>query len=83
MATFKVTLKNRLGIDGEPMDIPSDKVDANGARIESYGYVAREIREGESFSRDTWEYEIADKDDDRFIEGLKSSSSVVMDYKKV
>jgi len=82
MAVFKVTLRNRLGIDGEPMDIPSDKLDANGARIESYGYVSREVREGEGFSRDTWEYEIADKDDDRFIEGLKKSASVVIDYKK-
>jgi len=83
MATFKVTLKNRLGIDGEPMDIPSDKLNANGAMIESYGYVSREIREGEGFARDLWEYEITDKDDDRFIEGLKSSTSVVIDYKKI
>ena len=82
MATFRITFKNRLGIDGEPMDIPPDKLNANGARIESYGYVTREIRQGEGFARDTWEYEIADKDNGRFIEGLRSTS-VVMDYKKL
>ena len=81
MATFKVTFKNRLSIDGEPIDLPADKLNANGARIESYGYVSREIREGDGFSRDTWEYEIADKDADLFVEGLKSTP-LVIDYNK-
>jgi hypothetical protein len=77
MATFKVIFKNRLSLEGEPSDLPADKLNANGAMIESYGYVEREIRKGEDFSRDTWEYRIIDKDADRFIDGLKSTPAVI------
>ncbi len=81
MATCKVIFKNGLNLEGEPFELPADKLNANGARIDSYGYVEREIKEGENFSRDTYEYEIPDKDANRFIEGLKNTPNVI-DYKK-
>ena len=80
MATFKVIFKNRLTLEGEASDHPADKLNTNGAMIESYGYASRELREGENFARDTWDYEIRDKDADRFVEGLKSTP-VVIEYK--
>ena len=77
MATFKVIFKNRLNVDGEPGDLPADKLDANGAMIEFYGYVERETREGEAFSRDTYEYQVRDSDTDRFVEGLKKTPTII------
>ena len=81
MATFKIIFKNRINLQGEALDHPADKLNANGAMIESYGYVAREIREGENFARDTWEYDIREKDADRFAEGLKTSPDII-EYKR-
>jgi hypothetical protein len=81
MATFKIIFKNRLNLDGEPADLPADKLNTNGAMIDSYGYVEREMKDGEDFSRDTWEYEVRDTDADRFVEGLKSTPSVI-EYKR-
>lgn len=81
MAIFRVTFKNGLNSEGEPFELPADKLDANGAMIDCYGYVEREIRDGENFSRDVYEYEIQDKDADRFIEGLKKTPNV-LEYKK-
>lgn len=77
MAKFKVIYRNRLGVDGEPVDLPADQLNTNGAMIESYGFAEREIKHGEGFSRDTWEYEILDKDADRFIDGLKRTPAVI------
>ncbi|HEY3275224.1 MAG TPA: hypothetical protein VGJ94_01280 [Syntrophorhabdaceae bacterium] len=82
MATFKVIFKNRLNMEGQPFDLPADKLNANGAMIEFYGYGSREIRTGENFARDTWDYQVRDKDVDRFIEGLKSTPTV-LEYKQV
>jgi hypothetical protein len=81
MAIFKIIFKNRLGLDGETFDLPADKLNSNGAMIESYGYVEREVRDGDGFTRDTWEYEIPDKDADRFLEGLKSTPDII-EYKR-
>jgi hypothetical protein len=81
MATFKVTFKNRLSPDGEPVDLPADALVSNGARIESYGFAGREIKKGETFSRDIWEYEIRDSDADRFVDGLKRTPTVI-DFEK-
>ena len=81
MAVFKITFKNGLNSEGEPFELPADKLNANGARIDSYGYVEREIRDGDNFARDIWEYEIPDKDADRFIDGLNNTPNVI-EYKK-
>lgn len=81
MATFKVIFKNRLNLEGEPSDLPADKLNTNGAMVECYGFGSREIRQGESFARDTWDYQIREQDTDRFIEGLKSTPSV-LEYRK-
>lgn len=81
MAVFKVTFRNALNSEGEPFELPADELNANGVMIDSYGYVEREIREGDNFSRDLWEFEISDKDADRFIEGLKVTPNVI-EYKK-
>jgi hypothetical protein len=82
MATFRIVFKNRLSLEGEPIDLPADKINANGAMIEFYGFASREKREGESFSRDTWDYEVRDQDADRFVEGLKSTPNLI-EYKKL
>ncbi len=81
MAIFKVTFRNTLNSEGEPFELPADELNANGVMIDSYGYVEREIREGDNFSRDLWEFEISDKDSDRFIEGLKITPNVI-EYRK-
>jgi hypothetical protein len=81
MAILRVTYRNALNSEGERFELPADKLDTNGARIDCYGYVEREIREGDNFSRDVYEYDIPDKDADRFIEGLKRTPTV-MEYKR-
>ena len=81
MALFRVIFKNRVDSKGEPLELPADKLNANGAMIESYGFVERVVNKGEDFSRDIWEYEILDQDADRFIEGLKISPTVI-EYKR-
>jgi hypothetical protein len=77
MAIFKVTFRNALNSEGEPFELPADKLNANGVIIDSYGYVEREIGKGDNFSRDLWEFEISDKDADRFVEGLKLTPNVI------
>jgi len=81
MAIFRVIYRNGLNSEGEPFELPADKLNANGARIDVYGYVEREIRDGDNFSRDTYEYDIADEDADRFVEGLKKTPNVI-EYKR-
>jgi len=82
MATFKVVFRNALNSAGEITEVPADKLNANGAIIESYGFCEREIREGDPFARDTWEYVILDKDADRFTVGLNKTSNV-LEHKKL
>ncbi len=77
MATFKVIYRNKLNGDGEPCEFPADKLNANRVIIESYGIEKREIREGENFARETWGYEVPDKDADRFAEGLKTTPTII------
>jgi hypothetical protein len=80
MAIFKITFKNKLDQNGEPCELPADKLNTNGARIDSYEYIKRETRDGDNFAREIWEYEIPDKDTDRFV-GLNSTPGVI-EYKK-
>lgn len=82
MAIIRITFKNRLNKDGEPFELPADKIDTNGARIDSYEYIEKEIRDGDDFAREIWEYEIPDKDADRFTEGVKKTPSV-LEYKRM
>lgn len=77
MAIFKVIYRNRLDGKGEPCELPADKLDANGVMIDSYEYIEKEIREGENFARELWEYEVPDKDADLFAEGLKKTPTVI------
>ncbi|OPY77407.1 MAG: hypothetical protein A4E64_01133 [Syntrophorhabdus sp. PtaU1.Bin058] len=81
MAVFKVIFRNRLNSSGEPFELPADKLNANGVIIESYEYIKREIRDGEDFARELWEYEVPDKDADRFAVGLDSTPTII-EYKK-
>lgn len=81
MAIFEIVYRNALNPEGEPCEFPADKLNANGARIDSYGIVKREIRPGDNFARELWEYEIPDKDADRFAEGLKTTPTMI-EYKR-
>lgn len=77
--TFHVTFKNHLDSDGNTFEFPTDSLNANGAKILDFSHVESEVRDGENFARETWEYEVDDAD--RFEEGL-SNSPTVISYKR-
>lgn len=77
MANFKVTFKNGLDENGCTCEFPTDELNANGATIEDFSLVESDIREGENFARETWEYEVDDAEADMFGNGLDSTPTVI------
>ena len=72
---FRVTFRNRLNEDGLTYEYPTDQLNTNGATIEYFDSVGSEIRKGENFARETWEYEVDDAD--RFAGGLRLTPTVM------
>lgn len=82
MATYHVTFKNHLDCNGETFEFPTDQLETNGAEVLDFSHVESDIRDGENFAREIWEYEVDDDDNDRFENGLDTSSTVI-EYKQV
>lgn len=82
MAKFNVTFANHIDGDGNTFEFPADVLDTNATEIEYFDFVKSDIKKGDGFARETWQYEVADKDASRFALGLDRTPTV-LSYKQV
>lgn len=77
MARYKITYANHPNEAGETFEFPTDSFNCNGVDLITFDFIGSEIRNGEGFARETWEYEIKDDDVSRFEVGLEQIDTAI------